>query len=200
VKTLNGRGHRKRGEGTALDEPALRFEVRSQALRRLGLREHSRKELSDWLLRSFGPGCATVISEVLGALEQRGELCDARFAKALARHHEARGKGPAYIQAKLREKGVDRSVDSIRALLAESPGFGSGAERDLGPARNFETGSDEALTAVENPKDRELRLAVAVVERRYPGFRTEQRERARAWQALLRRGFSLEIVKKALEK
>ena len=157
--------------GKLLDGPALRLEIRSQALRRLGLREHSRKELEVWLLRKFGKENRTVIVEVLAQIEGQGGISDERYAQAMTRHQEQRGKGPAYIQAKLREKGVQRSLAQIREVI---------------------------------PEEEELESVKRFLDRRYPDFQnrflSEPALKARAIQALLRRGFSLEMVRKALNQ
>jgi len=153
-------------------------EIRAQAERRLGMREHSRQELETWLRRRFGSEHTPWIEAVVGALVELGHLSDERYARMLSRHHVLRGKGPAYVQAKLREKGVRCELSQIRAWMSE----------------------DSAPQGQEvDPKEAELEQARRVVERRYPGFAQDPKLRARAFQALLRRGFSLEIARKSLE-
>ena len=82
----------------------------------------------------------------------------------------SQGKGPRYIQMKLKEKGVSASLGQVTEVLDEV----SGASQ--------------------------LETAREIVERRYSGFESDVSTRARAYQALLRRGFSHEIARHALLK
>lgn len=160
-----------------------RIKVRQAAERRLGLREHSCQELRAWLLQRLGAeeGVSVLVEEVIESLVSQGLLSDQRYARMMARHHAQRGKGPAYVMARLRDKGVRVERVQVRAWMAEVT---LGAEPD----------------AVVDPEVAELEQARRIIERRYPSHRLDRKVRARAFQALLRRGFSLEIARKSLEK
>lgn len=107
-------------------------------------------------------------SQLVRDLQERGLLDDGRYARAMTRAQGARDKGPAYVRARLQGKGVRVDAGQARALYEEEMGA-SEAER--------------------------IR---AILERRYPQARTRAEERRRAFQAMLRRGFSAEAIRSAL--
>lgn len=92
-------------------------QARDYALRRLNVREHSRFELAQSLQRRGFE--SQVIERVLSELESLNYLSDARCAAAMARHQLKRARGPRYVQAKLRQKGLELDEDRIRALAEE---------------------------------------------------------------------------------
>ncbi len=94
---------------------------------------------------------------------------DQRYARAMTRAVAAKGKGPMQVVAALRKKGVELSLRQAKALLQDEV-----SEWD------------------------EVALARKTVERRYPDARTDPKAYRRAYQALLRRGFSPEVIKKSL--
>ncbi|MCM2324132.1 MAG: recombination regulator RecX [Oligoflexia bacterium] len=106
--------------------------------------------------------------EVVNALVREGWVDDRRFARAFARDQVIRGKGPMHILAGLRRKGVRIELSEVRGIFAEV------SDRN------------------------ELETARALVERRYPRASRDPKVSRRAFQALLRRGFSAETARKCL--
>jgi len=98
--------------------------ARAAAERILARRDHGVAELRRKLLaRGFG---APEVDEALEGLAGRGLLDDASFARRFAEEALADGRGPAWVRAKLRQRGVsgapavspeDESA-SLAALLA----------------------------------------------------------------------------------
>lgn len=79
-----------------------------RALRLLGQREHSQRELKDKLQRK---GVDRALAElVVDDLRGRGLQSDARYAEALVRSRVQRGHGPVRIRQELRQRGVDDVV------------------------------------------------------------------------------------------
>jgi SOS response regulatory protein OraA/RecX len=109
-------------------------------------------------------------AEVVADLVRSGLIDDRRYARIIARSQASRGTGPRYVQQKLKMKGVKIDVRELQTLLEET------------------SGQDELSRARE------------IVERRYPQFAEDIKERKRAWDALLRRGFSMETVRKCLQR
>jgi regulatory protein len=141
---------------------------RELALARLNVREYAAKEMADYLARKrVDPREA---AEVVADLVRSGLIDDRRYARIIARSQASRGKGPRYVQQKLKMKGVKIDVRELQTLLEET------------------SGQDELSRARE------------IVERRYPQFAEDIKERKRAWDALLRRGFSMETVRKCLQR
>ena len=60
------------------------------------------------------------IEDALTDLHQTGELDDSRYLAAITRHHLARGKGAAYIVARLRAKGVDTNAAAVKRVMGDS--------------------------------------------------------------------------------
>lgn len=100
----------------------------------------------------------------VGELSREGLVDDLRYARMMVRHQALRGKGPRYILTHLRAKGVRMEVKEIETILEEI-GVPSGVE-----------------------------AAQAIVERRYPEAQTDRRTAERAYQALMRRGFSHDVA------
>lgn len=107
-------------------------------------------------------------AEVVAKLIEDRLISDERYAKIVTRYQVGRGKGPNYIRMKLRQKGVKADLGDIREMIGETSG-----ESDLALARK-------------------------VVETRYPNARTDREEGARAYQALIRRGFSFDVARAAV--
>ena len=104
------------------------FRTRESALRLLGLRDRSRRELETRLRQAgFESG---VVGETLEWLAGLGYLDDRRFASAYVAEKQRGGWGPRKIRAELAAKGVERSVvdDTIAAL--EQPDSTEAAEDD----------------------------------------------------------------------
>jgi regulatory protein len=136
------------------------------------LRKLTRREQSTLEVRTFlrrREFPESAIEFALGRLKELRYLDDRRYAEALTRAVAARGKGPRAIQAKLRSKGVALTAEEITELVEAAQGKG-----DLERARE-------------------------IVERRYPDFQSDASEAKRAYDALIRRGFSFEIARRALK-
>lgn len=144
-------------------------------MRRLGMREHSRAELCRWLKGRFGkePEVVAQIDEVVGRLVELELLSDDRYARMMTRHQFQRGKGPGYIQGKLREKGVSIETSTIRQWITEYSGQGDG--------------------------EAEIEQARRLIERRYQNHSSDKKVAQKAFGALVRRGFSFDIARKALK-
>jgi regulatory protein len=85
------------------------------ALRALGHKERTERELSEWL-RERGVGEAEA-EEVLAALLESGGLDDAEFAKRFAEDkRELKGWGPERIREALEARGVN--AEQVEAALA----------------------------------------------------------------------------------
>jgi regulatory protein len=85
----------------------------ARAFKLLSLRDHSRRELSDKLLRK---GFSISVAEnVIRDLEDRGFLNDMDFGKDFVRHCQVvRNLGPRAIRAELYKRGITgESVDEV---------------------------------------------------------------------------------------
>jgi SOS response regulatory protein OraA/RecX len=144
----------------------------SLALHRLSVREYGSGELRAYLRRK---GATSAEAEkVVEDLVERGHINDERYARVIARHQAHRDKGPAYVLMRLRQKGVNLSQAKVRELFQE---------------------------ALPESVESELELARRVVEKRYPEAlqpACDPKERARAFAALQRRGFSRDAISRAL--
>lgn len=109
-----------------------------------------------------------IATRVVSDLTKLKLINDERFARMLTREQASRGKGPNYIRQKLRNKGVSLNVDQIREISEETT----------------------HLT--------ELDAAKAILERRYPRAALDRKEAMRAFQGLLRRGYSFSVTQEAL--
>ena len=89
----------RRSERLALEQAALRL---------LAGREHSRAELRRKL--AAREGAESLLDQVLDALEERGDLSDARFVESYIDSRRRRGFGPRRIRQELQEKGVSRDL------------------------------------------------------------------------------------------
>ncbi|MGM0545905.1 MAG: regulatory protein RecX [Bacteroidota bacterium] len=86
-----------------------RFEVKSYLMKRLGSRDHSRKELFTKAIRKEYP--KNIIENVLDELEEKGYLNDVGFARKFAADKSHLNKwGPNKIKAHLFKKGISNSV------------------------------------------------------------------------------------------
>ena len=89
--------------------------VRESALKLLGRRDHSSKELTGKLLqRGFD---TDAIEAVLDELTQAGLHSERRYAESYARQRAMKSYGPLRIRAELSERGIDR--DLVRQTLNE---------------------------------------------------------------------------------
>jgi regulatory protein len=86
-----------------------RFKVKSYFIKRLGRRDHARKELFQKAIKKDYP--KEVINNVLDELEEQGYLDETAFAEKFAADKSRHNKwGPAKIKAHLYKKGISRSV------------------------------------------------------------------------------------------
>jgi len=86
-------------------------DIEPRALRLLGRREHSRRELQQKLeQRGFS---ADAVEPVLDRLEQQGWLNDQRFADMYVRQRREIGYGPVRILAELQQRGIDWEPDEL---------------------------------------------------------------------------------------
>lgn len=98
------------------DAAAVRLRARESAVRILGRREHSQKELTRKLKqREFSQA---VVQETLAWLREHDVLNEQRFASEYARMRAGRGYGPLRILQELRERGIaeaeaDAALDSL---------------------------------------------------------------------------------------
>lgn len=137
------------------------------ALTRLRAREYSAYELVLYLKRK---GFDEAVAEsVVGRLRAEGRLDDRRYLRVMTRHQFLKGKGPEYIQASLRQKGVSAELDEIRRVINE-----------------------------EGPEGGELEAARRLVQHRYPKALENREQAQRAYVALLRRGFTREVARQAV--
>lgn len=105
------------------------------------------------------------IDEAVEALVQKGLISDERFSRIIARHSAQRGKGPGYIRSKLHQKGVKLDSSQAKQLFDE-----------LSP-------------------EPEIELARRLLASKYPRAFESMKERQRAYQGLIRRGISHDVVK-----
>ena len=145
-------------------EPAA--EAWNTALRNLSRKERTSQEIRLFLTdRGFE---SDIIESTIKRLLELRFLDDERYAAAFTRLQGSRGKGPAVIRMKLKQKGLVLSKDEIVRIVEEAQG------RD------------------------DLSRAIEIVERRYPGFRKDRLIGKKAYEALVRRGFSFELARKAI--
>lgn len=109
-------------------------------------------------------------AEAVAELVAEGYIDDERFSRAMLRSHAARDKGPAYIAAKLAGKGVRRSAGEVKRIFEETSGK-----------------SEETMVR-------------EILEKRYAKKLASAPERQRAFQALLRRGFSAGVIRAVMRE
>jgi regulatory protein len=107
-----------------LDQDAP-YRAKERALRLLGLRDRSRREIQMRLRQAgFEPAA---VSETVEWLAGLGYLDDRRFAAAYVAEKQRGGWGPRRIRAELAAKGVERPVvDEALAALEDAGTTGSG--------------------------------------------------------------------------
>lgn len=121
--------------------------IKQFALRCLARREYARQELLMKLLHKSYKPCE--IHPVLDQLEERGYLCDARFADLVVRSRINACYGPFKIRVELKQKGV--AEDVIAQLFNEyEVDWFELARKAL--EKRFSSGSIEALTQNEYAK------------------------------------------------
>ncbi|MCD7856119.1 MAG: RecX family transcriptional regulator [Clostridiales bacterium] len=95
------------------------IKAKNSALKFLGYRMRSRKEIEDRLKRDeFSP---SIIEKTLSFLEEYGYIDDEAFAKAyIEEKKKLNGYGIVRLKSELYKKGIDRSIiDSLTDLMTE---------------------------------------------------------------------------------
>lgn len=145
----------------------------AERARELAIKKIARRETASFDLIEYlvAKGFGEAIAaSVVADLIESRWIDDRRYTEALVRHYATRGKGPQYIRNALKRKRLDLSDAEMAAIIQERLG-----KSDVERARE-------------------------IVERRYPRFREDRREASKAFQALVRRGFSFDIARKATDK
>ena len=144
--------------------------LRSAALKRLGRRECSRKDLIAWLeKRGADPGAAALLVDELVA---QGWVNDGRYARMLVRELLQRGKGERAIRRALKLKGIVLGDEELQELTAE-----------LG-------GASEVERARQVLERRYPDVAAGGCE--------DRKLLARAYRGLVSRGFSEDVARQAI--
>jgi len=134
----------------------------------------SRRERSSLEVRDYlieRRGYASeTVSEIVQKLISNRWIDDQRLAEILARAEWRKSKGTRTIQQKLKQKGLHLTESELNTILEE----------------------DQHTDA--------LKLASHWVRRKYPEYHRDPRERQKAFQGLVRRGFSFDIAKRALSR
>ena len=148
--------------------PKSADEAKELALLRLSVREYSAAEMRQYLKRKCVPG--EVAESTVADLLAEKLIDDRRYARVIARHQSFRDKGPMYVVSKLRSKGVRIDLKEVRAMVEDV------SQRD------------------------ETEAVRAVIQRRYSNLSSSDspKEIRRVFQALLRRGFSSDAVRKCI--
>ena len=113
---------------------------------------------------------ADIAERVVADFVGRGYISDERYAAMMARSQLGSGKGPGALRMKLMQKGVKLDRTAMKELVDAVEGF------------------DEEASAL------------AIVERKYPDAGQDQKQGARAFQALVRRGFSFDVARRVLDR
>ncbi len=131
---------------------------------RCSRRETSSADLMTYLYKKgYAKDIARAVCEEMVA---SNFINDERYAGLWVRAQALRGKGALWIRSKLNEKGIQLSVQQIKALL------------------------QEATNVSEEDTARRL------IERKYPGAANDPKIALRASQMLLRNGYSFDIVRR----
>jgi regulatory protein len=93
-----------------LPEPDDAIAVEVTAVKLLGSREHTRKELRYKLNARYAD--ADLIEAVLDDFEQRRLLSDERFAENYVDQRSRKGFGPLRIRSELAERGIDGELSA----------------------------------------------------------------------------------------
>lgn len=93
-------------EFESLKKDALSTNLKSKALRMMGVRAMSRKEITD-KLRAKGAEISAA-EETADWLEKVGLIDDAEYGKMIARHYSSKGYGEGRIKNELYRRGVSK--------------------------------------------------------------------------------------------
>ena len=121
------------GELEALRKAASARKSKKRALRMIGARAMSRREVTDRLTRRGGS--RQEAEETAGWLERIGALDDREYAGMIVRHYSARGFGPAKVKSELFRRGIDRELwpEALEQLPDEEEAIGRLLAGRLGP-------------------------------------------------------------------
>ncbi len=151
-------------EFEALSGDAEKVSARSRALRMLGHRPMSRKEVTDRLCDKGTE--ETTAEETADWLESIGALNDGEYACQIVRHYSAKGYGTGRIRDELYKRGVPRDL------------------------------WDDALNKKPDSEETVYRLLKSKIKSENP----DRAEITKAANALYRRGFSWDEIKRAVNK
>lgn len=90
---------------------ALPRDIRRAAMDLLARREHTRRELTEKLLKRFPH--TDIVDEQLNRLSTEGLLSDERFVESFVNYRSGSGKGPLRIVQELKQKGVDQALIDV---------------------------------------------------------------------------------------
>ena len=107
-------------------------------------------------------------ADVVAELVKSEVLSEQRYVRAMTRSLAIQDKGPLQILGSLRRKGLDINIQEVRSIYSEV--------------------SDRS----------EFDSAKLLLDRRFPRAHADPRERRRAFQALLRRGFAPTVIQACL--
>jgi regulatory protein len=142
-----------------------------QAARECALKRINRKECSstDIYRNLIKKGFpVSIVESVIQDLVSESQINDTRFASLLVRQQLRQSKGPHVIRQKLQHQGINLPAHEVSQLVCE------------------------------NSEQSELEMASNWVQRRYPKAHEDQKEKAKAIQSLVRRGFSFSIAYQAV--
>lgn len=151
-------------EFESLSEDAEKISARSRALRMLGHRHMSRKEVTD-RLKQKGTAENTA-DNTADWLESIGALNDEEYARQIVRHYSAKGYGAGRIKDEFYKRGVPREL------------------------------WDDALADIPDSGDTVYKLLLSKIKSEEP----DRDEITKAANALYRRGFSWDEIKRAVNK
>ncbi len=140
--------------------------ARQAALRRLDRRECSSVGMARALKRKGFS--ADIISWTIQELLEEKLIDDQKYSEILVREQILKGKGPRWIQMKLKVEGILADQKYVEELIASTT------------------------------HTSELEVAKAVVMKRYPNAQVDPVTAAKAIQALLRRGFSYDVARQVV--
>lgn len=99
----------------------MKSDIRLAAIDLLARREHSGAELQRKL--SAKDFAEAEIDEALAGLAREGLLSNERYAECYVRSRTNKGYGPLYIQAQLRERGIDNTLSAHLIRLSDAQWF-----------------------------------------------------------------------------
>ncbi|MCM0606188.1 MAG: regulatory protein RecX [Xanthomonadaceae bacterium] len=113
------------------------------------------------------------ITELIEKLTRLGMLSDERYMRMMVRHQVGRKLGFRAISLKLKQKGITLTSLCFKELM-----------------------SDEGVT---DTNEHDVGQILELVKRKYPGYSKDYKIKTRAFGFLVRRGFSIDLIQKALK-